>query len=54
MYKGDGDQMIGMESKKYGKLLSWEGLSYKDIYTIDPGTGLKNKVLKRLSSTTVL
>lgn len=51
MHKGNGGIAIGYASDHYGKLLSWEGLSYKDVYTIDMNTGTKELALQKLSST---
>ncbi len=51
MWKGNGNMMIGKSSDHYGKFLSWVGLRYKDIYTLNPSTGDKELVLTKLSST---
>ncbi|MCK4922601.1 MAG: hypothetical protein KAS71_16220, partial [Bacteroidales bacterium] len=51
MHKGDGNMAMGLAGDHYGKLLSWEGFRYKDVYTVDLTTGEKEKVLEKLSST---
>ena len=54
LYKGNGDRMLGEASRQYGKFLSWEGLGYRDIYSIDPSDGALNKVIEKVSSTVIL
>ncbi|MCF8380287.1 MAG: prolyl oligopeptidase family serine peptidase [Bacteroidales bacterium] len=51
MHKGNGDIAIGFASDQYGKSLSWEGIRYRDVYTIDMNTGDKELVLLKLSGT---
>ncbi len=51
MHKGDGNVMLGFIDSHYGKILSWEGLRYKDVYFVDPENGDKKLLEKKLSAT---
>lgn len=54
MHEGNGDVMLGFAGDKYGKYLSWEGLRYKDVYYVDPSTGSKRLLVRKLPSDGIL
>jgi acetyl esterase/lipase len=45
--KGDGDYALGVNTRKYEKLISWESPSYRDAYAVDVKTGEKKLLLER-------
>ncbi len=54
MHEGDGDYMLGFEFKKYGQLISWEGLSYRDIFLIDALSGESKMILTKKCDQVIL
>lgn len=48
MHEGNGDIMLGFADEHYGKLISWEGLRYKDVYSIDARSGEKTLLEKKI------
>ncbi|MFW5820079.1 MAG: alpha/beta hydrolase family protein [Bacteroidota bacterium] len=54
MHEGNGDIMLGLADEHYGKLLSWEGLRYNDIYYIDPASGEKELLQRKIASNAIL
>jgi len=46
--KGNADFYLGLTSKPYWKIFSWEEADYKDVYFINSKTKTKNKVLEKI------
>lgn len=46
--KGDKDFYLGITSKPYWKIFSWEQADYKDVYFIDLSTNSKQKILEKI------
>lgn len=54
MHEGNGDIMLGFADEQYGKLISWEGLRYRDVYSIDASSGEKTLLEKKISTNVTL
>ncbi|MFW5820903.1 MAG: alpha/beta hydrolase family protein [Bacteroidota bacterium] len=50
MHEGNGDVMLGYADAHYGKLISWEGLRYRDVYSIDAHSGEKRLLEKKITA----
>ena len=50
LYRGNGDILLGLSWKTYGRLISWESSRYQDVYMIDAMNGERKLVLEKKSS----